>query len=148
MPFSKTLFVLADGARARLVERSQATGDFVTFAEIDARDRLRTLRTELRASPAVRNRQSGTPERHGLSGRTDYFRQAKEDFIEEVAARAAQVARVRGFQDVVVAAPARLIEPLRKGLARTAHIRGSLERDLTKAPDAALPKWLDQLFIA
>lgn len=147
MPNPKTLFVLADGARARLVERSHDTGDFVTFVEIDARDRLRTLRTELRAGLPGRTQQSGTPERHAV-GREDYIRLAKQAFIEQVAERAADVAEARGFQDVVVAAPARLIEPLRKGLARRAHIAGSLERDLTKAPDEALPKWLDHVFQA
>jgi hypothetical protein len=43
---------------------------------------------------------------------------------------------------VFVAAPARLIAVLRKGLAGKARIAGELNRDLTQAPDAELEKWL------
>lgn len=138
----KTLFLLTDGARARMVERSPQTGDFNTFSEVDGRDRLETLRTELRASAQGRSVQSGTPERHSV-GREGSFRQAKEAFVEEMADRAAQICRERGFQAVFVAAPARLIGPLRRRLAPHAQIVGALEKDLTKAPDAKLGKWLD-----
>jgi protein required for attachment to host cells len=145
MPNSKTLYVLADGARARLVERSRETGHFVTFVEIDARERLEQLRRELRASHAVRSRQSGTPQRNTV-GREDFTRQSKEAFVTEVADRAVDVARQRGFETIVVAAPARLIGPMRDRLAGRAQVSGVLERDLTKSPDAALPKWLDHVF--
>lgn len=138
---SKTLFLLADGARARLVEQSAETGDFVTISEIDARDRLRVLRTELRASLPDRVLQSGTPERHAV-GREDFLRQAKEAFIKEVADRAASVCRDRGFQAIFVAAPARLIGPLRRHIATQAKVVGALEKDLTKAPDERLGTWL------
>jgi len=147
MPIPKTLYVLADGARARLVERSPQTGHFVTFVEIDARERLDQLRRELRASPAVRNRQSGTSQRHTV-GREDFFRQSKEAFIAEVVDRAVDVARERDFQSIFVAAPARLIGPIRERIAGRATLAGVLERDLTKSPDAALPKWLDHVFSA
>jgi protein required for attachment to host cells len=142
MPLPKTLFLLTDGARARLVERSGQTGDFVTFLEIDRRDRLETLRSELRASAPGRSVQSGTPERHAI-GREGAFRQAKQAFVEEMADRAADICRERGFQAVFAAAPARLIGPLRRRLASKAKVAGALEKDLTRAPDAALGKWLD-----
>ncbi len=138
----RILFLLTDGARARFVERSAQTGAFATISEIDRRDRLEVLRTELRASAPGRSLQSGTPERHAV-GREGAFRQAKEAFVEEMADRAAQSCRERGFQAVFIAAPARLIGPLRRRLAAHAKIVGALEKDLTKAPDAALGKWLD-----
>lgn len=137
----KTLFLLADGARARLVQQSPETGDFVTFEEIDARRRLQSLRAELRKSPPAMSFQSGSPIRHKL-GRFDYTRQAKEAFVTEVAERAVKVCKNRGFEDVVVAAPARLIGPLKEGLSGHTHVTRALERDLTKAPDEALPRWL------
>lgn len=137
---SKILFLLTDGARARLVEQSAQTGDFATFLEVDRRGQLETLRGELRASAPGRSLQSGTPERHAV-GRETSFRQAKEAFAEEMADRAAQACRERGFEAVFVAAPARLIGPVRRRLASRAQIAGALEKDLTKAPDAALGKW-------
>lgn len=142
------LYVLADGAHARLVERSRETGDFVTFAEIDGQGRLKGLRRELRANSPFASQQSGTPQRHDTHG-ADYERQAKEAFVQEVADRAAEIARNKGYQGVFVAAPARLLEPMRARLAHhKAHILGSLDRDLTKAPDATLPKWLDHVLPA
>lgn len=142
------LYVLADGARARLVERSRETGDFVTFAEIDARGRLEGLRRDLRGNPAALSQQSGTHSSHTAT-RGDSVRLAKEAFVHEVADRAAEVAKDKGYVGVFVAAPARLLEPLRSRLAhRHAHISGSIERDLTKAPDATLPKWLDHVLPA
>jgi protein required for attachment to host cells len=138
----RILFLLSDGARARFVERSPQTGDFVTISEIDSRDRRGVLRTELRASAPGRSLQSGTPERHAV-GREGAFRQAKEAFVEEMADRAAEVCRQHDFQAVFIAAPTRLIGPLRRRLATQVMVAGALQKDLTKAPDAALGRWLD-----
>lgn len=137
----KTLFLLTDGARARFVERSAQTGGYATVSEIDRRDRLEVLRGELRASAAGRSLQSGTPERHAV-GREGAFRQAKEAFIEEMADRAVEICREREYQDVFIAAPARLIGPLSRRLATQAAVAGALQKDLTKTPDAALGRWL------
>jgi protein required for attachment to host cells len=144
MPRPKILFLLTDGARARFVERSRQTGDYVTASEVDRRDRLAVLRAELRASAPGRSLQSGTPERHAI-GREGAFRQAKAAFVEEMADRAAKTCREGGFEAVFVAAPARLIGGLRARLSRQARIAGALEKDLTRTPDAALGKWLDHL---
>jgi hypothetical protein len=54
MAAPKILFLLADGARARFVERSPETGRFVTVREIDGRRELQTLRDELRSSQPAR----------------------------------------------------------------------------------------------
>lgn len=144
MPHRKFLYLIADGARARFVRRSPETGDFVTFTEIDGRDRLRVLRGELRSSLPDRSFQSGTPERHAV-GREDYFRQAKEAFALEIADRAADVCLRDRYEGVVIAAPARLIGALRAQVAERAPIAGAIEKDLTKAPDARLPKWFDHV---
>lgn len=137
----RILFLLTDGARARLVERSPQTGDFVTLSEVDRRDRLETLRAELRASAPGRSLQSGAPERHAI-GREGAFRQAKEAFAEDMADHAAEVCRQGDFEAVFIAAPARLIGPLRRRLARQATVAGALQKDLTKAPVAELGRWL------
>lgn len=141
MPTPKVLFVLADGARARLVERSAETGYFVTLQEIDSRHRLRELRKELRASPPARTHEQGSPGGHAVAQR-DFFRSAKEAFAAEVAEIAASLVRQRAYEGVYLAAPARLIGTLRSRLARKAAIIGEVNRDLTKAPDADLAKWL------
>lgn len=141
---ANTLFVLADGARARLVRRTPA-GGFATFAEVDGRNRLAQLRRELRASPPPANRQSGTPVRHSL-GRSDYVRRAKAAFVESVADEAVQALATRGFDAIVLAAPARLIGPLRERLGERTQISVAISRDLTKSPDRELPRWLDHVW--
>ena len=138
----RILFLLTDGARARFVERSAQTGDFATLSEVDRRDQLEVLRKELRASASGRSLQSGTPERHTV-GRDGAFRQAKQAFVEEMADRAAEVLRRRDFQAVFIAAPARLVGPLRRRLASKATVAGAVQKDLTKTPDSALGRWLD-----
>jgi len=137
----KVLFVLADGARARLVEQTGGRGGFTTIEEIDGRPRLQDLRRELRASPPARSFESFTPMRHSV-GREDSFRKAKEDFVSEVAERAGEVLRQRKLDEVFVAAPSRLLGLLRQKLGSQARLVGSLDRDLTKSPDAALSEWL------
>lgn len=144
MPHTKTLFLLADGAHARLVERSPANGDFVTIEEIDGRDRLEGLRSQLRTSrPAM----TSTPHSSHADavGEADFTREAKEAFVAEVADHAVEVCRKKGFMGIFVAAPPRLIGPLRERVSAGASLAGSLDRDLTKAPDAILPKWLDHV---
>lgn len=138
----RLLFLLTDGAHARFVERSPQTGDFVTLSEVDRRDRLERLRAELRASPPGRSLQTGTPERHSVGGE-GAVRQAKQAFVEEMGDRAAAMCRQRGFQGVFIAAPARLVGPLRRRVATQTTVAGALHKDLTKAPDAALGRWLD-----
>lgn len=137
----KLLYVLADGARARLVARSPQTRDFATFAELDGRGALEGLRAELRTSPPAENRQSATGQRHSL-GRDRFERQQKEDFVRDVAERTLQAFRDGEYQGVVIAAPARLIGALRNGLEAEVPVIAELGKDLTKTPDSSLERWL------
>ena len=126
MPTPKVLFLLADGARARFVERSPETGYFVTVQEIDSRHRLRQLRDELRASPPARTLEQGYPGRHSLA-QQDFFRTAKEAFATEVAEKAASMVQKRQYQGVFLAAPARL-NPAQE---RELDLRGACARRYT-----------------
>jgi protein required for attachment to host cells len=138
------LFVLTDGGRARLVERAASNGAYSTIEEIDGAARLATLRKELRASPPARSFSSASPRRSAV-GPEDYLRPAKEAFVREVAEHAAEVCRHRKFNGVVVAAPARLLGELRRGVEEHAPVAASLGKDLTKAHDHELGAWLDDL---
>lgn len=147
MRHPKILYLLADGARARFVERSPQTEHFVTISEIDARDRLETLRHELRGSPPVANRQSGTPQRHAV-GPDSFVRDAKEAFAAEVADRAAEICRKGEYLSIFIAAPSRLTGPIQQRLEGKAAVSGVLEKDLTKSPDETLETWLGGLTAA
>lgn len=139
----KLLFVLADGGRARFVERSPAGGRFVTIEEIDHTAALQQLRKELRASPPARTNSSTSPRRSSV-GREDYFRPAKEAFMAEVADRAVALVGQRKFDGVFLAAPSQLIGALRLRLGELTPVVGALRKDLTKAPDHELGAWLDE----
>src|SRR5512138_134855 len=101
MPRPRYLFIITDGGRARLVERSPETGHYVTLEEIDGADRLQALRRELRASPPARTMSSTSPRRSAV-GPEDLLRPAKEAFVAEVGERAANVCRDRSMSGVVV----------------------------------------------
>lgn len=137
MPHLRRLYVLADGGRARLVERAPETGAFVTFEELEDHP-------QVRAGSPGRSFQSATPERHAL-GREDAPRQAKEAFMDKVAERAALACAERAVTEVWVAAPDRLIGRLRAALTERRLQTVPLNRDLTKTPDHALGRWLDRL---
>jgi len=138
----KLLFVLADGGRARFVERSPSNGHFVTFEEIDRTQALAQLRTELRASPPARTHESASPRRSAV-GRDDYVRPAKRAFMAEVAQRAVALVRERELSGVFLAAPPQLIGPLRAGLDGSVPLAGAIRKDLTKARDHELGAWLN-----
>ena len=112
------LFVLADGGRARFVERDVETGAFVTLEAIDNAASLRRLRRELRASPPARTFNSVGRLRHAV-GREDYLRPAKEAFVATVASR---------FRD-----------------GRVALVARTIGKDLTREPDHALDTWFERL---
>lgn len=143
MPYpNRLMFVLADGAHARFVKRNRDTGAFLTVRELDGAHRLKTLRRELRASHPGRSHESGAPARHGV-GREDYFRQAKEAFVAQVAREATEFATVGDM--LVVVAPARLVLALREQLG--ARVAAVLNKDLVKTPDHELGRWLEPVIL-
>lgn len=139
----KLLYVLADGARARMVEHRSEPDRYATIEEIDARDELRQLRRELRASPQARNQQSGNPNLQHTVGRGGYVDEAKQAFVRQVADRVARLLDRGSYQGVVVAAPDRLVGPLRARLQDAGAVTRAINRDLTKTPDVELAAWLD-----
>lgn len=138
MEQSKTLFVLADGGHARLVERSPETGDFVTFEELEPGPRMRP------SGPPGRSFESATTARHGIV-RRDFARLDKESFAAEVADRVTQVCREREVDRLCIAAPSRLVGVLKSRLADTHLPSVTLGRDLIRTPDHELARWLDPL---
>lgn len=145
MPRSpKVLYVLADGGRARLVERVTETGAFRTVRELDGTARLAELRRAVRSTPGVRSVQSGTGVGH-TTGIEDPYRAAKADFAGEVAQAAAAHARKAGIDGLVLVGPARVLATLRLAAGPGLPVLGSLAKDLTKVPDPDLPAWLTPL---
>jgi len=135
------IYVLADGAHARFVQRSRETGDFTTVQELDGSGRLAALRAEQRDEGPGRAFESATSARHGV-GREDVYRRAKAEFAARVAEALGAFLEKREVEGVVLAAPPRLLHDLRKGLPSGVRIVAELGKDLVKTPDHELGAWL------
>ena len=106
---NKLLFVLTDGVRARLVERSPEHGHFVTEEEVHNHD---------------------TNPRHD-----------KTAFVAQVARRASEVVRHKKLEGVVLAAPQRLIGPLREQFRHGPQVVEAMAKDLSQIADHDLTQW-------
>ena len=140
----RALFILADGGRARFVERDPDTRVFRTVQEIDGAGPLAEARAERRRNPAVRSVQSATGASH-TTGPEDPYRQTKAAFAAGVAIAAVQALKARGEHALILVAPARILSVLREAVGATAPVADTLDRDLTKAPDIELERWLAPL---
>jgi protein required for attachment to host cells len=139
------IFVLADGARARLVQRSADTGAFVTVREIDGGGEIEATRAWAKSHPPGRSMESSTGRRAGV-GSEDPYRQVKEAFMATVASAAKEMAATR--EGVVLVAPERLLPVLRGEFDHGPKVINVLAKDLTKTPDHELPNWLNALELA
>ena len=140
----RALFVLADGGRARFVERDPETRAFRTVQEIDGAGPLAEAREERRRNPAVRSVQSATGASH-TTGVEDPYRRAKAGFAAQVAAAAVRTLGSRGEHALILVAPARTLKVLKDAVGAAAPIAETLARDLTKAADSELERWLAPL---
>lgn len=138
------LFVVADGGRARFVERHPETGILTTVREIDGTARLASVRQAARAHPSARSVQSATGARSTI-GPEDSYRQAKADFAVEVAGAAVGAARAAGVDGLILVAPARTLAALKKAIRTETPVFETLAKDLTKTPDSELDRWLAPL---
>ena len=75
----------------------------------------------------------------------DPYRQAKAAFAAGVADAAVRALRRRGEDALILVAPARTLEVLRDAIGAAAPVADTLDRDLTKAPDIELERWLAPL---
>jgi len=140
----RPLFVLADGGRARFVERHPETRAYVTVGEVDGAAGLAAARAAARARPSARSVQAATGART-TSGPEDPYRQVKAAFAEKVAAAAVATARDSGADGLILVAPARTLSALRAAIGSTAPVLESLAKDLTKVHEADLDRWLAPL---
>lgn len=133
----RTQFVIADGGRARWVERSAAADDFVTVKELKAEPRRSGG-----AQGAVFESSSGmrfsVEERHGaVREHRAQFAQTVADAINAEAARGA-------FERLAVIAPAPTLSAISQRLSAAASgkLARVLAKDLAKTPDHELGTWI------
>jgi len=130
----RTCFVIADGARARLVARDHDTGDFRTLRDLHAHDKA----AHAYSGGVV---ESATGHRHGMREPHEPARRQAEAFAARVAAELGDDERL------VIVAPARVLNAIEKALPKDVSDRlaGTLAKDLTKVADHDLARWLTPL---
>jgi protein required for attachment to host cells len=140
----KLIFLVADGAHARFVERSAETGHFVTSHRLDGEALLRSERVAQRGAASGRSFESASSARHKL-GREGAYRRVKSAFARGVAETLAAFAAERAAAGVVLVAPSHTVTALREALPRGVSVVATLDKDLVKTPDHELGAWLDSL---
>ncbi len=137
----RTLFVIADGMRARWVKRSDVADDFATFKEIKAEP-----------VSAGRRPDGGVFERSadGSSGAGELnapVRRHNAQFAAEIAEVLNGESASGVFDRLALVAPARMLGPINKALSPMARAKvvNTLAKDLTKTPDHGLDAWLRHL---
>jgi protein required for attachment to host cells len=138
-----TLFIIADGAHARWVRRSDHADDFVTQKALSADHE------SPRAPPGGVGFESSSGRPAAVGKDDDMAERRRLRFAEKVAeAINADVERDEIVRLAIVA-PARMINDLSPHLSPPARAKlaKALDRDLTKTPDHELSAWLAPLEI-
>ena len=141
----KTLFLIADGGRARYVEKRIGEVVFDTVREIvadNAHDHA--------GDHSGRSHESASPARHGIEARHPPEALRKQDFLRGIAHELNEAHRRGDFERLVLVAPARPMGQLIDALDREteASIVTRLRKDLTRVPDGDLPDHLAEIVYA
>jgi protein required for attachment to host cells len=136
----KIQFVVADGARARWVVRSETADDFRTASELHAKPH-----SAGQPQGAVFDSSSGRPS--AVVPRADAVRHHDEAFARELADALNTQAAAGAFERLVLVAPSHTLNAITEHLntGAKAKLGKTLAKDLSKTPDHELGAWLRTL---
>lgn len=132
---AKVWYVIADGGRARFVERDEK-GAFRTLSSFVSTE-LHDRSGDLGRDRPSRVRESASPSRHAIEPKHDLHTAAKEDFVRQVVAELEGAHGEGSFDELVLVAPARVLAQLKEELSKPLAklLRDDVQKDLTKIPD-------------
>ena len=138
----KLWYAIADGGRARFVERDE-NGAFRTVASFVSKD-LHSRARDLGTDRPGRVTESATTGRSAMEPRQDPKEAAKEDFVSLVAEELSSEHDRGTFDELMLVAPPGVLTELRHKLAGPVAriVVGDLQKDLTNVPDHELAKHL------
>lgn len=148
MKSTRTWLLIADAGRAHFYE---ALGPGKGMKAIDGmmleNDVPRSRDAQGGAHKPGRSQAAGGVGRHALEPTTDPHRQFKRQFADEVADLVAERLAAGAFDKLVVVAPPVMLGDLRAAFSAPVKqaIKAELDKDLTKTPDAELPKHLKDI---
>lgn len=142
MKKAKVWYAIADGGRARFIERDE-NGAYRTVVSFDSAD-LHHKARDLTSDAPGRVMESATPGRSAVEPRQDPKRAAKEDFVKLVADELAAEHERGAFDQLMLVAPPRVLTELKQKLAKPIAdlVVKDLQKDLTKVPDHDLTEHL------
>jgi protein required for attachment to host cells len=135
MKKKRVWYVIADGGRARFVERDER-GVFRTVSSFVSTE-LHAKASDLGRDRPTRVMESATPGRSAVEPRRDLKEAAKQDFVKLVAEQI-DAEHGRGqFDDLVLVAPPGVLTELRNSLSKPMAelVVDDLQKDLTNVPD-------------
>jgi protein required for attachment to host cells len=142
MKNTKVWYVIADGGRARFVERDDR-GAYRTVLSFVASE-LHERSQDLGLDRPARVKESASPARHAVEPRRDLHEAAKEDFIALVAEEIETEHGRDQFDKLVLVAPPGVLTELKQKLSKPMAqiVAEDLQKDLTKVPDHDLSEHL------
>jgi protein required for attachment to host cells len=135
-----TWFLIADGARARIVTRSDPDSRYeVIYAEDSSTMHARAR--DLVSDRPGRTQESAYSGRHALEPRHDVRRAEESKFVKDVAAHINSESARNRFDRLVIYAAPQCLSVLRAALDPGAmkKLHGEYAKDLTKVPVEELP---------
>jgi protein required for attachment to host cells len=138
----KIWYVIADGGRARFVERDEK-GAFRTVSSFVSTE-LHAKSSDLGRDRPARVMESANSGRSAIEPRRDLKEAAKEDFVKLVAEQLDEEHGRGQFESLVLVAPPGVLTELRKSLSKSMAklVADDLQKDLTKVPDHDLTNHL------
>src|ERR1044071_8636646 len=115
MKRAKIWYVIADGGRARFVERDDG-GAFRTVSSLVAAE-LHKRSRDLCLDRPPRANESASPARHAIEPRRDLHQASKEDFVKLVADQLDEEHGRGQFDKLVLVAPPRALTELKQSLS-------------------------------
>jgi protein required for attachment to host cells len=145
MKAHKTLFVIADGGRARYVEKRIGEMVFDTVRETVADNAH-----DHSGDHSGRTHESASSARHGIEARHAPEALRKQDFLRSLAHDLNKARQHGEFERLVLVAPARPLGQLIDALdpETEASIVTRVRKDLTRVPDGHLPEHLADVVYA
>jgi protein required for attachment to host cells len=142
----RTWYVVADGGRARILQKRDAEAMFDTIRELVSAD-LHRRTHELGSERPGRTHESANSAHHAVEPRHDLHRAEKRSFVRELAEALNEAGAGEEFDRLVLVAPAHALRDLHEGLdaATRRKIGAQLRKDLTRVPAAELAKHLTDL---
>jgi protein required for attachment to host cells len=146
MKHPRTWYVVADGGRARILQKRDKEDMFDMIRELVSAD-LHHRTRELGSERPGRIRESASSAHHAVEPRQDLHRAEKRSFVHELAEALNEAGAGNEFDRLILVAPAHSLRTLHDGLdaATKPKVAAQLQKDLTNVPAAELAKHFTDL---